>query len=132
MTKITLEDFIKVYALTDRMNILHQFYHEHIELYRTFEENIHQQKVINRLSRKIQKLKERVRFIEDMEHQAMNNYIECLIKTNEVCNNINILIEIIKQQPTGNDDYILERLEGFINSFKELNEEDKGSDNNGS
>ena len=52
---------------------------------------------------------------KDKEIERLNNIIY-LIK-----NNIGITIQIIKEQPTGNDEWILERLNG-IKNIEELKE----------
>ena len=47
------------------------------------------------------------RYIKDKEIERLNNIIK-LTK-----NNIDITMQIIKEQPTGNDEWILERLNGI-------------------
>lgn len=52
----------------------------------------------------------------ELERERLNNIVN-LIK-----NNIDITIQIIKEQPTGNDEWILERLNGIKNIGEELKE----------
>ena len=53
---------------------------------------------------------------KDKEIERLNNIID-IIKIN-----IDITMQIIKEQPTGNDEWILERLNGIKNINKELKE----------
>lgn len=94
---------------------------------------IHRTETIDKLSRKIQKLKKVIRREQDLkEYQyslkesAYTRLWNAEDKINKTISHIENLIQIINEQPSRNieeDNYILDRLEGFIEILKGENNE---------
>jgi len=89
---------------------------------------LHRTETINKLSRKIQKLRKRIKREQELkEYQyslkesAYERLWNAEDKINKTISHIENLIQIINEQPSRNaeeDNYILDRLEGFIELLK--------------